>query len=326
MATEQYQHPLSALSFSPIHPNNSNILLYTPQPPTSTTQLLESPKLIILTAWLGGSTSARIAVYCRGYQSLYPNTPILLIRTVLADITTKSFATVQHQLEPARDYLLSVFPPHPTSSPSPLPNDGRPKLTNGALLHIFSHGGCNSALQLSRLLHSSTPNDPSPSTIPRPFPIPLIGLILDSCPGSTSFTKSYAAAAYSLPATQPANLLGKTLLFPLIGTLSSLQALGVVSSIDDLRRELNDINTFGSVPRLYLHSAGDEVVGVEDVSSHAKEITEKGVSVRREVWSRAAHCALPVEDTERYWRVLAEFAASAGSGYGAHGQKRDAKL
>lgn len=75
-----------------------------------------------------------------------------------------------------------------------------------------------------------------------------------------------------------------------------------------------------------MHSAGDEVVGVEDVSSHAKEITEKGVSVRREVWSRAAHCALPVEDTERYWRVLAEFAASAGSGYGAHGQKRDAKL
>ena len=103
MATELRQHPLSSLSFYPIHPSNPCILLYTPPPQTPPTESLESPKLIILTTWLGGSTSARIAVYCRGYQTIYPSTPILLIRTVLADITTKSFAVVQRQLEPARD-------------------------------------------------------------------------------------------------------------------------------------------------------------------------------------------------------------------------------
>ncbi|KFY46809.1 hypothetical protein V494_00312 [Pseudogymnoascus sp. VKM F-4513 (FW-928)] len=325
MATKpQSQHPLSSLSFSPIHPSNPNILLYTPPAPTSSTQsLLESPKLIILTTWLGGSTSARIAVYCRGYQTLYPSTPILLIRTVLADITTKTFATIQRQLEPARDYLLSAFPLSPSSSPPPTTNKERFKPSDGALLHIFSHGGCNSALQLSRLLHSSIPISTSPSiTAPTPtFPIPLIGLILDSCPGSSSFTKAYTAATYSLPAAQPINLLGHTLLFPLIGAFSSLQALGVVSSVNDLRHELNDPGTFGLVPRLYLHSRGDEVVGVEDVASHAEEIMRKGVSVRREVWNLAAHCALPVEDAERYWREVAEFVAGAG-----HGQKRESRL
>ncbi|OBT76621.1 hypothetical protein VF21_05286 [Pseudogymnoascus sp. 05NY08] len=327
MATEINQHPLSSLSFSPIHPSNSNILLYTPPLPTSSTPLLESPKLIILTTWLGGSTSARIAVYCRGYQTLYPSTPILLIRTVLADITTKSFAVVQRQLEPARDYLLSVFPSSLGFSPPSSTNDERVRPSNGALLHIFSHGGCNSALQLSRLLRSSIPTTPSSNTIASSFPIPLTGLILDSCPGSPSFTKAYNAATYSLPATQPINLLGQTLLLPLIGALSSLQAIGIVSSVSDLRRELNDLVTFGLVPRLYLHSSGDEVVGVEDVASHAEEIMGKGVSVRREVWSRAAHCALPVEDSERYWRVVGEFVAGAGGGYGGSGgQKREARL
>lgn len=327
MATKpQQQHPLSSLSFSPIHPSNPNILLYTPPPPTSPGQSSESPKLIILTTWLGGSTSNRIAVYCRGYQTLYPSTPILLIRTVLADITTKTFATVQRQLEPARDYLLSVFPLSQGSSPPPTTNEDQFKPANGALLHIFSHGGCNSALQLTRLLQSRTPADNSPSTTTTTpaFPIPLIGLILDSCPGSSSFTKAYAAATYSLPATQPINLLGQALLFPLIGAFCSMQALGVVSSISDLRRELNDPGTFGLVPRLYLHSSGDDVVGVEDVASHAEEIIGKGVSVRREVWSTAAHCALPVEDAERYWREVAEFVASAGSGY--RGQKIEARL
>ncbi|KFY29014.1 hypothetical protein V493_02610 [Pseudogymnoascus sp. VKM F-4281 (FW-2241)] len=328
MATElHHEHPLASLSFAPLHPSNPNILLYTPPPPTSSTTQLESPKLIILTAWLGGSTSARISVYCRGYQNLYPSTPILLIRTTLADITTKSFTVVQRQLEPARDYLLTLFPPSPSSSLRPPTNDKRPKPANGALLHIFSHGGCNSALQLGRLLRNSIPTIPIPSTTTPTFPVPLTGLILDSCPGSSSFSKAYAAATYSLPATQPINLLGQTLLYPLIGAFCSLQAAGVVSSVDDLRRELNDIATFGSVPRLYLHSSGDEVVGVADVAAHAEEIMEKGVSVRREVWSRAAHCALPVEDAERYWRVVGEFVAGAGDGYGGSGgQKREARL
>jgi hypothetical protein len=89
----------------------------------------------------------------------------------------------------------------------------------------------------------------------------------------------------------------------------TLQALGVVYSVANMRRELNELNTFGRAPRLYLHSRGDKIVAAKDVQSHAEELSRKDVSVRREVWDRAGHCALPVEDAHRYWSVIQEFVA-----------------
>ncbi|KAF2113888.1 hypothetical protein BDV96DRAFT_578470 [Lophiotrema nucula] len=294
-------HPLASLSFRPLPSSSrpsSNILLYTPQEQDSNAIITNSPNVIILCTWLGGSTSSRVAVYCRGYQRLFPSTPILLIRTMLSDATMKSFAIVQKQLEPARDFLVSLFPAISSQKGQIEPSDG-------ALLHVFSHGGCNSALQLSRLLRRSS------SENLLPFPIPLLGIILDCCPGSSAFSKTYTAATYSVPDRQPINFVGRVLLWPSIATMCTLQALGIMSSVNDLRRELNDFATFGPVPRLYLHSRGDEVVSVEDVSSHADEIMKWGVKVFRHVWDRAAHCALPVEDSERYWSAIMQFVEDA---------------
>lgn len=172
--------PLASLSFAPIDPSWPNTLLYTPtsrvEEQRGSTQNKAAIKVVILATWLGGASASRIAVYCRGYQNLYPNVAILLIRTVLADITTKTFATVQAQLKPARDYLISAFPP------------GMSHAEGSALLHVFSHGGCNTALQLSRLLRDNNPN--------APFPIPLAGFVLDSCPGSSGFFRAYSGAVY----------------------------------------------------------------------------------------------------------------------------------
>jgi hypothetical protein len=281
--------PLGALSFTPIDPLKPNTLLYTPAPRV---RQKESPskdraavKVVILATWLGGASASRIAVYCRGYQAAYPAASILLIRTVLSDITIKTFTAVQAQLQPACDFLLSSFPP------------GHPLTEGGALLHVFSHGGCNTALQLSRSLRGNVPD--------APFPIPLTGFVLDSCPGSSGFVKAYSGAVYSLPAVQiPGfNLLGRACLVPVIGFISLLQAWGILSSVEDLRRELNDQNSFGPAPRLYLYSKGDRLVAAEDVGSHAAEIGTK-LNVTREVWEYAEHVALPLEDAERYWKAV----------------------
>lgn len=114
-------------------------------PPSSISPSPAGPKLVILATWLGGATwlegatwlggatSSRIAVYCRPYQSLYPSSPILLIRAVLSDITTKTFAALQTQQIPARDYLLSKFPINAGENASSTPL--RP--AEQALLHIF---------------------------------------------------------------------------------------------------------------------------------------------------------------------------------------------
>lgn len=283
---------LTRLSFAPIDPLKPNVLLY--QPILSDSSQPRSPnrrnevKVIILATWLGGASASRIAVYCRGYQAAFPSASILLIRTVLSDITIKSCAKVQAQLEPARQFLTSTFP------------SGVSSVKGHALLHMFSHGGCNSALQLSRLLRGNDPNVT--------FSIPLIGVILDSCPGSSSFAKAYSGAVYSLPATRVpgVDLLGRAVLLPIIGTVSLLQAYGLLASVEDLRRELNDLNSFGPVPRLYLHSKGDRLVAAEDVASHAAEI---GIllPVTREVWEIAEHVALPLEDAGRYWDAVRRF-------------------
>lgn len=289
---------LSRLGFIAIDAKiNPNILLFTPAASTSPSST--DPKLIILATWLGGATSSRIAVYCRAYQSLYQSSPILLIRAVLTDITTKTSAALQAQLIPARKYLLSTFPP---------PNENTTRPSGKALLHIFSHGGCNTVLQLSRLLR----NRPDGSS--SAFPIPLLGVILDSCPGSASFDKAYRAAAYSLPDGKPVNLLGRACLYPLIGSISLLQKCGILSSVEDLRRELNDLSTFGDIPRLYLHSKGDKVVAAEDVAAHADEMAANGVSVSRHVWEFAEHCALPVEDSEKYLNAVQEFVTNQAAG------------
>ena len=296
--------PLASLSFAPIDPLKPNILLYRPvlsdssQPRSSNRQ--DAVKVIILATWLGGASASRIAVYCRGYQAAFPSASILLIRTVLSDITIKSCAKVQAQLEPARQFLTSTFP------------SGVSSVKGHALLHMFSHGGCNSALQLSRLLRGNDPNVT--------LPIPLLGVILDSCPGSSSFAKAYSGAVYSLPATRipGADLLGRAVLLPIIGTVSILQAYGLLASVEDLRCELNDLNSFRRVPRLYLHSKGDRLVAAEDVASHAAEIG-KLLPVTREVWEVAEHVALPLEDARRYWDAVRRFADETQ-------RKREAKM
>jgi hypothetical protein len=286
--------PLGSLKFKPIDPSNLNVLLYKPSletdTQTSSSQYPGSPKVIILATWLGGASASRIAVYCRGYQAAYPAASILLLRTVLADITVKSSAVVQAQLKPAHNFLLSAFPPN------------RSQTHDKAVLHMFSHGGCNIALQLSRLLRGNVSN--------ATFPIPLIGVILDSCPGTSSFVKAYTGAVYSLPESRiiGANLLGRACLVPVVGAISMLQSCGILTSVEDLRRELNDLNSFGAVPRLYLHSEGDRLVAAKDVASHAAEIGTV-LPVSREMWQTAEHAALPLEDAQRYWTAIRRFVA-----------------
>lgn len=78
--------------------------------------------------------------YSTGYQERYPGTAILVIRTVMKDLIVRSFAAGRDRLAPARQAISSMLQAEQTGEnvnpPSP------------ALLHIFSHGGCNTAIQL----------------------------------------------------------------------------------------------------------------------------------------------------------------------------------
>ncbi|KAL2824313.1 hypothetical protein BDW59DRAFT_147793 [Aspergillus cavernicola] len=120
----------------PITLTNSITLYPSPStPPTS---------LIILTTWLSGATPRRIEKYTAGYRHHFPNATILLITTTLPDITLRSVDALRESLKPARG-VISDFLTHGSEVMS---------MPKSILLHVFSHGGSNTATQLARLILS----------------------------------------------------------------------------------------------------------------------------------------------------------------------------
>lgn len=170
-------------------------------------------------------------------------------------------------------------------------------------MHIFSHGGCNTAIQLALSLR----RDPiHPAFEIRKY---LSGIIFDCCPGDTSFGRAYQTAAHSLPRSVPAQTIGKALLYPVIGVINGLQQTGWMSSVRDLRAQLNDPSIFGATAaRLYLYSKADQMVAWEDVECHQKEArSELGCAVEGVAFPDSPHCALVRDHPGQYWDEIKRF-------------------
>ncbi|KAL6231079.1 hypothetical protein BDW75DRAFT_248188 [Aspergillus navahoensis] len=276
-------------------PAGPNIDLYTPQSKAPTA-------LIVLCTWLGGATPRRIANYTSGYIQNFANAAILLVKTALPDIMIQSNSAIWARLAPAREVIAKFIRSKSSTGvgTAPLP----------VLLHIFSHGGSNIATQLMRSFQATDPTNHDPLLAA------LRVVVLDCCPGDSSFQRNYNAMAVSLPSAskQPiTHYVGRTLLYPAVGLILSLMAAGVMQSIEDLRKELNDPELFGrTAKRLYLYSAEDEMVRWEDVERHMNEGREKGYEVDGMIFDEGQHCALVMVDKERYWDAIRR--AWAGEG------------
>ncbi|TLD33309.1 hypothetical protein PspLS_00340 [Pyricularia sp. CBS 133598] len=242
------------------------------------------PKIVIICTWLGGATTRRVTKYVAGYQARWPSTSVLLIRTVFPDLAVRSFATLRARLQPARDAISSILTPESAGE------GGR----KDVLLHLFSNGGSNIATQLLT------------STVPSALRDQLGLIVFDCCPGNASFDKAYHAALLSLPPSlsPPLRWVGTATTYCLVSVVQGLQDAGLMNSVRELRAELNSASLIGEgVRRLYLFSAEDRMVDVEDVVSHAREAQGRigKEKVGAVLFRTAPHCALIVEDADRYW-------------------------
>ncbi|RKU48508.1 hypothetical protein DL546_006180 [Coniochaeta pulveracea] len=265
----------------------NNIYLFEPKYPTGAVSHEDDdhPSLIVLCTWLGGATSSRIAKYTTWYRSTYPNTTLLLIRTVYLDITARSFANIRARLRPACDVIVNVL------------QQSRTTRKPGLLFHIFSHGGCNTAIQLAHALNETAERGLLHDNLRQ--------IIFDSCPGNTSFEKAYNATLVSLPPKLQQGVIAAAVAYLPVALVTGLQKGGLMRSVDDLRKELNDPHLFGlKARRLYLVSAQDAMVDVRDVVSHARDGREKGFAVGVVTFKDAPHCALITEDADRYWAAV----------------------
>ncbi|KAA8630641.1 hypothetical protein SMACR_08719 [Sordaria macrospora] len=313
---------------------SQHVYLYRPSPTsiTTTTTTTSSkrppPKLILLFSWMG-ARDPHIAKYLTPYyQSLFPSTPILLIKSEMKHIfNPKSFWPEMEQAGVV-DVLRDIFGADmlragshsfgnleggsttALASPAASNNDSTkeekeedPEL----LIHLFSNGGSSQLLSLHHYLLSR-------SSLQLRLPPHLV--IFDSAPGQMAYFPSYLALSHVLlpPASRarfplwlftPATL-QRVLIGPLIhlwvSFLWTCNFLGrfvpflskLESPLGRLAREQNDTSpNKGRAERergrMYIYSEGDELVNWKDVEGHMDEARQRGVRVRAEKFEGTGH-------------------------------------
>ncbi|KAK3312810.1 hypothetical protein B0H66DRAFT_643968 [Apodospora peruviana] len=287
--------------------NNSTDILHRPTIPaatTSSTSLIPHissadigppPDLIIITSWTG-AIPKHIAKYTQSYNQLFPNTPILVITTSIADLAIHSTKHKLKVLPPAVRYLStcpgSTTAPQSQSSEKPLP-------FQNILLHAFSEGGANKAVCLAQAFLSTTHQR-----------LPIAAFIFDSTPGTPRYSSNVAAFRRSLPPNKFAQAVGLPLGAGILAV--TWVVFGVVigyenNLISKTRRALNDSDLWKveGIPRTYIFSEADDLIWWKDVEEHG--VTSANVCGARSLlvrFKKTGHCGHARGHEGIYWGAV----------------------
>ena len=136
--------------------------------------------------------------------------------------------------------------------------------------------------------------------------MPMRVQILDSSPTKAPWMKSHAAISAGLPRTLFWRWFGGLLVHVLLlCTWVADVVMWRERKMVVLCRELNDEKVFDNkVPRVYLYSRTDQMVGFEEADEHADEARAKGWDVEKVVFEKSAHCGHVREDEGKYWKAV----------------------
>ena len=244
-----------------------------------------APKIIVLMTWMSAQP-LHIAKYIDGYQELYPDSRIVLVRSAPADFFYRSTRKQNRWLAPVVDAVNASCA------------TGNDKSAN-LLLHNFSNGGFHHLLNLLRTYQEKTS---------RPFPAHV--KILDSCPGRGTFQESINAVSASFPRSQPLRMILVALLYLVISLYwLTFVPYSIPDPIERIRRALNDKNLMSTeARRCYIYSTKDSMVGWRDVEAHAQDAEGVGFVVRKERFDASEHCAhVRIDGSKRYWGIVQDF-------------------
>lgn len=236
---------------------------------------IKSP-LILLFAW-NAAAAKHIAKYTISYQRLFPNSRIVLIRCYTSDMFTRS-ANYPALLTPAIDIAHQ-----------------HTEVGGELLVHSFSNGGGNQVNEFVKAWKSRYGSK-----------LPMRVQIMDSSPTKGPWMKSHAAISAGLPKSWFWKWFGGAMVhLLLLGSFLVNVARRKENKMVVLCREMNDERTFDKlVPRVYLYSQVDEMVGCEEVEEHAAIARRKGWNVTMVRFEKSAHCGHVREDEGKYWDAI----------------------
>lgn len=243
----------------------------------------DGPSLVVLCTWMSAARK-HISKYTQQYRQQYPDADILVVESGVAEMVYRSNSSQQIWLQPARDVLLSHTSQHLQG------HDQRQ-----AVLHVFSNGGSQCAIQLA-------------TSLPEPIRLHAFSaIIFDSCPGTATYQRTVQALTLSMPKSPLTKYLGPPIVHIVLCLLYlALFVTGAEDAITRIRIQLNDHKLFNpGVPRLYIYSKADKLVPYQDVKSHVDDAKVKGYRATSEVlFETSAHCAHAMAHKEQYWEAV----------------------
>lgn len=244
---------------------------------TSSFYTYKSP-LILLFAW-NAAAAKHIAKYTVSYQRLFPESRIVLIRCYTSDMFTRS-ARYPALLSPA----LDIAHQHTEAG-------------GELLVHSFSNGGGNQVNEFAKAWKGKHGSK-----------LPMRVQIMDSSPTKGPWLKSHAAISAGLPKSWFWKLFGGMLVhLLLLGSFLTNVVRRKENKMVVLCREMNNESVFDNlVPRVYLYSRVDEMVGQEEVEEHAAIARRKGWNVTMVRFEKSKHCGHIREDETKYWEAVME--------------------
>lgn len=262
------------------------MFLYRPADLSTNQEDSTQPSLIVFCTFMGAPLKI-VDKYAAGYRKLFPNSSILLILSNLSD--TFCFDVLQaDRSKKASNTILDVKAAADSASTSPGP----------FVLHAMSNGGTTAAARIAKHLHDTG----HPNTI-------FSYTIADSAPSHPKLSTGVEAITMQIPIKSPLlRKLGYWALYVTLG-LTMFICCDIFRQEDmvrKLRRRWNDAQLFSpQAPRLYLFSKNDALIPYEDVKDHAQDAKQKGwKNVREELFEKAPHCGLILENAGRYWGAI----------------------
>ncbi|POS78978.1 hypothetical protein DHEL01_v202636 [Diaporthe helianthi] len=287
----------------------SNVVyLYRPEARKSSASdlsLAKSPRLIVLAGWMG-AREPHLAKYTTRLQALYPDSPIVVLRSFPYHFTTR-ISSHPREVGVAVPVIKSILAGYGGADDKDDAEGGATKPT--MLVHLFSNGG-SAALRHLREQYAASSQGGEGGSLP-----PYV-TIYDSAPGKFQWQRS--VTAFMASATR-LNIFARLAMRFFVNCLFGFYWVthvpwGRPGYLDRTWLAQNDRQANAAeVRRAYIYSEEDALVDYRDVEEHSASAVRNGFTVSAlEKFRGSAHVAHVRVDEARYWGVVKDTWENSG--------------